>query len=351
MSDLAYTYSQLMDTSGSTINQDGLITDYSDYRMELAEAIPVNRWVWDGQIDFKFFDGRVDKMNKIAPYNIAKGENPFKTATDWDGVTKESRQDIIKFAFECLSNSNFEDNTVLLFRAYLSGITDSNSATYNGFKYMGRGENFYVYQGFDRTISFTFKIAIGSRKELDASYKKLNTLISQVYPDYNKFSNFMTSPVIRLTIGDYLYRVHGFLESVNVTVDQNSSWEITDGEQLPHVLDVAITFKPILSELPRRGNPVDVKDVPNIIRQTDANEYKDEVYVPKDPIQNTKSGTTSTIPPLIAAPSGIPNLLDPNASPNVNPILGFGTSTLQSPATKTATKTAKKKTVVKKGKK
>jgi hypothetical protein len=203
---------------------------------------------------------------------------------------------------------------------------------------MGRGENFYVYQGFDRTVSFTFKIAIGSHEELNASYTKLNTLISQIYPDYNKFSNFMTSPVIRLTIGDYLYRVHGFLESVNVTVDQNSSWEITDGEQLPHVVDVAITFKPILSELPRRGDPNDAANVPNIIRQTDANEYKGEVYIPKDTTQTSTTTTTPTtpaIPPLIKAPSGVPNLLDPNAPGSIFS-LGFGTNTSPSPGTKTA---------------
>jgi hypothetical protein len=355
MSNLTYTYSQLMDMESSRKPQGSPITNHTDFRSNLAGFSEANLdrknmigfWWADGQVDVKFFDGRVDKMNKLAPYNLAKGENPFKTTKDPNGVNKGDKQDIIKFAFECLSNSNIDtdNNTILLFRAYLSGITDNNTAAYNGFKYMGRGENFYVYQGFDRSISFSFKIAIGSHEELDASYKKLNYLISQVYPDYNKFTNFMTSPIIRLTIGDYLYRVHGFLESVNVTVDQNSSWEITDGEQLPHVVDVAISFKPILSELPRRGNPLDATDVPNIIRQTDANEYKNEVFIPKAPEQPTTNTNASTIPPLIAAPSIIPSALDPNSPAYVNPLLGtilgsplgFGTNALQSPATKTAT--------------
>jgi hypothetical protein len=29
-----------------------------------------------------------------------------------------------------------------------------------------------------------------------------------------------------MTIGDYLHRVPGFLESVNITVDNNSPWEV-----------------------------------------------------------------------------------------------------------------------------
>jgi len=288
MSDLAYTYEQIRNKIGKTTPNPGgelragTITNYEDYRTDLAGAFK-GSWETDGRVDVKFYDGRVDKLNKIAPYNLDRSENPFKTdiqVLDQNGtlVTQDNRQDIIKFGFECLSNSSFEDNTVLLFRAYLASITDSNSAAYNGFKYMGRGENFYVYQGFDRGISFNFKIAIGSQEEFDSSYKKLNYLISQIYPDYSQFTNFMTAPLIRLTIGDYLYRVHGFLENVNVTIDQNSSWEISDGRQLPHTLDVAITFKPILNQLPRRGRGMN--DVPNLIRQTDADETKDVVYTP-----------------------------------------------------------------------
>jgi hypothetical protein len=66
----------------------------------------------------------------------------------------------------------------------------------------------------------------------------------------------MRAPIVRVTIGDYLYRMPGFLESVNITVDNGSPWEINldgDSAQLPQVVDVAVTFKPILSELPRRS--------------------------------------------------------------------------------------------------
>ena len=347
MSDLAFTYDQIKNRIGGKTLQEsdgsrraGKITKYTDFRDDVSGAEKIGFWSTDGQIDVKFYDGRVDKLNKIAPYNIDRSENPFKTdlqLLDQNGnqVTKDSKQDLIKFGFECLSNSNFEDNTVLLFRAYLASITDNNSAVYNPFKYMGRGESFYVYQGFDRGISFSFKIAIGSKQELDSSYKKLNYLISQVYPDYNQYTNFMMAPLVRLTIGDYLYRVHGFLESVNVTIDQNNSWEIDDGQQLPHTLDVSITFKPILNQLPRRGDSRSVGSVPNIIRQNDRDEIKDEVFTPAQQTTQTNNFIGPTQP---ANTQTTNNFIGPTQP----------TNTTTAPAQQQAKKIASKKATVKK---
>jgi len=97
-------------------------------------------------------------------------------------------------------------------------------------------------------------------------YKKLNHLISQVYPDYSPDTNFMRGNVVNLTIGDYFYRVPGFLENVNVTLNTDVGWEIllngdpsnnyteTNVAQLPFVVDVSCTFKPIMNILPRREN-------------------------------------------------------------------------------------------------
>jgi len=89
-------------------------------------------------------------------------------------------------------------------------------------------------------------------------YNKLNNLISQVYPDYSD-GGIMRAPLVKVTIGDYLYRVPGFLESVNVTADNATPWEInlegdpgTDVLQLPHVVEVSVSFKPIHSILPKR---------------------------------------------------------------------------------------------------
>lgn len=233
-----------------------------------------------------------DTVNMLSPF--------YYTATQgspW--VVEPASIDIIKFGFECMSNDEPGSAVALLFRAFLEGqITDSNTAEYNSFKYLGRGETFKVYQGFNRSISFTFKIAAQSRQEMRPLYTKLNHLISQVYPDYAPQTGIMRGNVVKLTIGDYIYRMPGFLENVNVTIDNGTTpWEIVlggtaeeDMAQLPHVITVACTFTPIMNILPRREKSTANLDVNNS-------------YVPL--IANTdKAFLDSNIVGATAAPNG-----------------------------------------------
>lgn len=195
-----------------------------------------------------------DKMNVLKSFIFNNESDPW---ADGVNLSTDGRKDIIKFVFEAIENSNTTRSWATFFRAYLNGFSDSHQANISAFKYQGRGEDFYTYQGVSRTIGFSFKIAIESEKELRPLYTKLNHLISQVYPDYSENFGIMRAPIIRLTIGDYLYRVAGMLENVNVTIDDNAPWEITSNEelkQLPQVVNVQCSFKPIQDFLPRRIN-------------------------------------------------------------------------------------------------
>jgi hypothetical protein len=212
--------------------------------------------------------GTADKMNTLNSFIFSNDNAP------WEYESKAS-SDIIKFVFEAIENNSPSDSWAIFFRAYLSGFNDNHQASISSFKYIGRGEDFYTYQGVSRTIGFSFKIAVGSQKEQKPLYAKLNHLISQVYPDYSDTYGIMRAPIIRLTIGDYLYRVAGMLENVNITVDDNSPWEInleqaSNTKQLPHVINVQCSFKPIQDFLPRRINNKHL-DVPFIV--DDKQEY------------------------------------------------------------------------------
>ena len=208
-------------------------------------------------------DVGIDRLNTLMPFNVNEGDSPFENP---------NAKDIIKFGFEAISNDNPSKTTALVFRAFLSSISDNHSADYNSFRYLGRGENFRTYQGFDRTVSFSFKIFAQSRPELRPMYEKLNYLTSQVYPDYSPNTSAMRAPIIKLTIGDYLYRTPGVLESINITIEDNTSWEIASlaGEkqsravgELPHYLNVAVSFKPIMDILPRRAQ--ELNDIPALL--------------------------------------------------------------------------------------
>ena len=225
-----------------------------DFRTQLGEYNPANNWIKQDTIDYKFFVNKKDKINLLYPFLFKNDSAPWE-------INKTDTDDLIKFVFEAVSNDNTSYSTALFFRAFLTaGLTDNNSAELNSFKYMGRGENFYTYQGFNRTIGFSFRVAAGSKDELRPMYNRINNLLSQVYPDYSPSTNIMRAPLVRLTIGDYLYRVPGFLENVNITVDNNYPWEVNleksqtgDIAQLPQVVDISVSFKPIMDILPRRS--------------------------------------------------------------------------------------------------
>jgi len=172
------------------------------------------------------------------------------------GKDKEGR-DFIKFGFDVISNDNKPRS--VNFRAFLTGYTDNHTAQWDAKRYAGRGENFYNYQGFDRQVSFNFKVAAQSKQEMLPLYRKLNWLLSTLYPDYSN-KGFMRGNIVRLTIGELFHRTPGILTSLNLSLQDDYPWEIaydsperkldSDMLETPQILDVAASFNPILYSLP-----------------------------------------------------------------------------------------------------
>ena len=279
----------------------------------------------------------IDRLNELNIfYYDAKNKDPWQ-------VGGNDTKDIIKFAFECMSNDVSTNATALVFRAFLDGaIQDNNQAEFANFRYLGRGETFRTYEGYDRSISFTFKLLVQTRSEMKPLYRKLNHLMSQIYPDYSPVSNFMRGNVVRLTIGDYLYRVPGFLDSVNVTLDTNVGWEILlneynegpDVAQAPFVVTVSCGFKPIMDILPRREN-FENPYVPLIMQTNDflkANIDSTSITTGvKTPLQTAaENNQAASVDTKQFDISKYRNVTDPNATPfygeitnNVNVPSGF----------------------------
>lgn len=270
-SSTAMMYDKIKAQTVNNITNGTATTNIQDFRNQLIDEANLNdpnvRKIFAGRWDPKVISGPTatvdtrfyvsagnykDKLNSSYPFLFENSVAPWQ-------INNQPTDDLIKFVFECISNDNPNYSLALFFRAFLTaGITDNNSAELNSFRYVGRGEKFYTYQGFDRSIGFSFRMAAGSRQELQPMYNRLNSLVSQVYPDYSS-NNIMRASIVRVTIGDYLYRMPGFLESVSITVDNGYPWEVNLSNidngtiaQLPQVVDVAVSFKPIFDELPRR---------------------------------------------------------------------------------------------------
>ena len=214
------------------------------------------------------YEGARDSSNQNRLISDPVSMKPIYSSVDVDKDMQNS--DFIKFWIARLDNNSTDGTKEYIhLRAYLSGLSDNFQASFNNFKYVGRAETFKTYNGFDRSFSFTLKVAALSRIELRAINTKLNYIASLTAPDYSS-GGFMRSNIVYLTLGDYLANVPGFIESVNITIPDDTSWEIArgaDGEpeessvdgteirtqQLPKYAEMQINFKPIHSVLPEVG--------------------------------------------------------------------------------------------------
>jgi len=175
--------------------------------------------------------------------------DPVLAATTTATILGTDAEDIIPFEFNTFYPGN-TDGKFLAFRAFLTGFTDNFSGDWAGTKYVGRGEELYNYQGFKRDISFGFKVAAFSKADMQPLYDKLNLLVGSTAPTYRN-GNFMMGTLTKVTIGDYLVQTSGFISSVGLSWDSNIPWEMeTEGERLPHALDVQIAFTPIHDFIP-----------------------------------------------------------------------------------------------------
>jgi len=174
-------------------------------------------------------------------------------------------RDLVKFAFEAIDNKGNGATDVIAFRAYIKSFSDDYGAKWNSVDYMGRGEKFYTYEGFERKIKVGFTIFAHSVKEMKPLYRKLLYLFSQTAPDYST-AGYMKGPFVKLTIGNWFYKLPGFINSISTTVDgKETPWEITlnspeNGSdtgmlELPKLLEIDIDFTPIHNFTPKKGTP------------------------------------------------------------------------------------------------
>ena len=163
-------------------------------------------------------------------------------------ILGSDNEDIIPFEFNTFYPGNTEGN-FLYFRAFLSSFNDNYSGDWAGTRYVGRGEEMFNYQGFSRDISFDFKIAAFSKADIVPLYNKLNLLAGSTAPTYGD-GQFMRGTLTKVTVGDYLKQTTGFISSIGLSWDPNTSWELEGDKRLPHVLDVNVAFTPIHDFVP-----------------------------------------------------------------------------------------------------
>jgi len=258
----AYSTKQLVDSAGIGSIQ---------YKNSYGEIVKIKAYKSWSEVsrEKRVGSGRTDAINLTPIFSKNTGtitdkvKIPGVVGTNPDGSC--NIRDLVKFRIQAIDGTNPSESNWMIFRAYLTQLSDSVDASWNSVKYAGRGEDFYIYGGFGRKININFKVASLSAGEMEPMYQKLNYLMGNLMPDYN--GTLMRGPLVKMTIGNWLDGQAGIINSLSYTVPQDSPWEISLGEDqakirtliLPHVVEVNMTFTPIGSQT-KGNNKISKKD-------------------------------------------------------------------------------------------
>ncbi len=130
----------------------------------------------------------------------------------------------------------------IVFRAIISGLSETTSPSWSSNKFIGNPYAFYMYDGVERSLTFNLKLFASSPLELAGMWDRLKILTAYAYPTIN--GGLTTPPIIQFRIGSMYSGKAGFIESLTYTIPDESNWE-TDGRlgYLPKMIDASIGIK------------------------------------------------------------------------------------------------------------
>ena len=156
-----------------------------------------------------------DTMNAQLPYIGDAPKIDDKSIEDLD---------FVRLKFTSPSRGN-QKGLSALFRATITGLTETITPTWDPNKFIGNPFNFYTYNSIEKTVGFTFKVYSSNQMEHIAVWERLNFLTSLAYPQ-GYVGGAVVPPFIKFTMGDLYKDKNCFIESLNYTIPDDATWEI-----------------------------------------------------------------------------------------------------------------------------
>ena len=176
----------------------------------------------------RFFDNKLNKeINLQVRYGGEPGE--LDKFPNRSGALGKEVKDFIKFRIRDAVNGKY-----IIFPALISGITDNSAAETTSFSYIGRADKVYVYGGYTRSISFSVDIVAQREEDIPIIWEKINYAKGLTLPQYKQFfsktdatdNTRPVAPIVYLTLGDMFNNAPVFFTSVNLSIPENSTWEL-----------------------------------------------------------------------------------------------------------------------------
>lgn len=243
-----------------------------------------------------------DTMNAQLPYIGDAPKIDDKSIDDLDFVR-------LKFTSPTRGN---QKGLSALFRATITGLTETITPTWDPNKFIGNPFNFYTYNSIEKTVGFTFKVYSSNQMEHIAVWERLNFLTSLAYPQ-GYVGGSVVPPFIKFTMGDLYKDKECFIESLNYTIPDDATWEIGIDQLERNSLSNwtrnkeagKVTFKTTNETLTESTQKIDVKEykLPSIIEVAislkivdDRKSVEDYKFYSSSPIMQSSAQTLPVKP-------------------------------------------------------
>ena len=124
----------------------------------------------------------------------------------------------------------------------ITGLSDNATPSWTDAKSVGSGFKFYLYDSWEREISFKFQMYADNNAEVDLIWSKAERIKKLTLPT-PKGNIGVFGQLIPLKIGNIINTPYGFLTACNLTVRDDTPWEITQKKQKPFMFEMDITYK------------------------------------------------------------------------------------------------------------
>ena len=156
--------------------------------------------------------------------------------------------DFVTLFFATDNRSGAQDSAkIIQFRSTISGLTETYSPSYNPIKYPGRADQGYMYESFERTLTFNFKVYANSRREMKNMWLKVQELAKLTLPDYS--GGPYSGQLVFFRLGDLWGKgssgVPSIITALTYTYNDDHPWDLNaDGNlgELPMGIDVNISL-------------------------------------------------------------------------------------------------------------